>query len=154
MNNITLAGRLGTDPEVRFTPSGQKVTSFSMATNSRKGGKDETTWWRITVWGERLDKMIQYLKKGSAIIVVGELHKPEIYTDRNGNPQVSMEVTAEILKFSPFGKGQQEGNGETSYQAGATSNSFESQASTTSESAGIAMGTGPDSMVDDEEIPF
>ena len=153
MNNITLAGRLGTDPEVRFTPSGQKVTSFSMATNSRKGGKDETTWWRITVWGERLDKMIQYLKKGSAIIVVGELHKPEIYTDRNGNSQVSMEVTAEILKFSPFGKGQQEGNGETSYQATPASNSFESQSSMP-ESTGIAMGAGPDSMVDDEEIPF
>jgi single-strand DNA-binding protein len=153
MNNITLAGRLGTDPEVRFTPSGQKVTSFSMATNSRKGGKDETTWWRITVWGERLDKMIQYLKKGSAVITVGELHKPEIYTDRNGNSQVSMEVTAEILKFSPFGKGQQEGNGETNYQAAPTSNSFESQSSMP-ESAGVAMGTGPDSMINDEEIPF
>lgn len=106
MNFVTIAGHLGRDPETRFTASNQKVTTFTVATNTRRGGKDETIWWRVTVWGERFDKMMPYLKKGSAIIVVGEITKsPEIYTDQGGQPRVSsLEVTAESIKFSPFGR--------------------------------------------------
>ena len=110
MNIIEVAGHLGSEPEVRFTPSGQKVTSFRMATNSRRGGNDETTWWRITVWGDRFDKMMPYIKKGSALIVIGELRKPEIYNNREGQPQVSLEITAEIIKFSPFGRSNEQGS--------------------------------------------
>lgn len=112
MNFIQIMGHLGADPETRFTPSGQKVTNFRVAVNVRKGGKDETVWYRITVWGDRFDKMISYLKKGSAIIVVGELGKPEIYNDREGRPQISLEVTAEFLRFSPFGKGGEKSGGQ------------------------------------------
>lgn len=100
---IQIAGRLGKDPESRFTPSGLKVTTITVATNVRKGGKDETVWWRVTIWGDRFDKMMQYLKKGSAVVVVGEMNKPEIWTDKEGRPQVSLELTAEIIRFSPFG---------------------------------------------------
>lgn len=106
MNFIQIMGHLGADPETRFTPSGQKVTNFRVATTSRKGGKEETVWYRVTVWGDRFDKMIAYLKKGSAIIVSGELNKPEIYTDKEGRPQISLEVTADTIRFSPFGKGE------------------------------------------------
>lgn len=102
MNIIQLMGRLGADPEVRFTQAGLKVTTFRMATNSRRGGKEETTWWRVTVWGDRFDKMMSYLKKGSAVIVIGEMKPPEMYTDRNGETRVSLEVTANSLFFSPF----------------------------------------------------
>jgi single-strand DNA-binding protein len=101
MNHIIIAGNLGADPEVRFTSSGQKVTTFRVATKARKG---ETIWWRVTVWGEQFDKMISYLKKGSSVVVMGELSKPEIFTDREGKPQVSMNITASSLQFSPFGK--------------------------------------------------
>lgn len=101
---IQIAGHLGRDPESRFTASGQKVTNLTVATNVRKGGKDETVWWRVTVWGDRFDKMISFLKKGSAVIIVGEMGKPEIWTDKEGRPQVGMEMTAEIIRFSPFGK--------------------------------------------------
>jgi single-strand DNA-binding protein len=111
MNITEIAGRLGNDPEVRFTPNGQKVTTFRVATNQRRSGKDETIWWRVTVWGERFDKMMTYLKKGSAAIVVGELSKPEIYQNRDGQPQVSLEITAEIIRFSPFGKASSEEGG-------------------------------------------
>ena len=71
MNQIIIAGHLGADPEVRFTSSGQKVTTLRVATRVRRGGKDkdETIWWRVTVWGEQFDKMIPYFKKGSPIIV-------------------------------------------------------------------------------------
>lgn len=103
MNVINIAGRLGADPETRFTASGQKVTTFRVAVNVRKAGKDDTIWYRVTVWGDRFEKMMPYLKKGSAIIVVGTLQKPEIYNDKEGRPQISMEITAEMIQFSPFG---------------------------------------------------
>lgn len=120
MNLLTIAGHLGTDAETRITPSGQKVTSFRVATHSRRGGKDETIWYRVTIWGDRFDKMMPYLKKGTSIIVIGELGKPEIYTDRDGNPQVSLDITAESLRFSPFGKGDRSAPEQT--QAGQAPN--------------------------------
>lgn len=101
---IEIAGHLGVDPETRFTSGGQKVTTLRVATKVRKGGNDETVWWRVTIWGDRFDKMMPYFKKGSAIIVIGEMGKPEIYTDREGRPQISLELTAEMIRFSPFGK--------------------------------------------------
>jgi len=105
MNITEIMGHLGADPETRFTPNGQKVISLRLATNSRKSGKDETTWWRVTIWEDRckIDKMLPYLKKGSAIIVVGEM-QTAIYTDKEGRPQVSHELTADLIRFSPFGK--------------------------------------------------
>ncbi len=102
MNLIQIMGRLGADPETRFTANGQKVTSFRVATNSKRAGKEETTWWRVTIWGDRFDKMLPYLKKGSAIIVTGEL-RAEIYMDKSGQPQISLEITAESIRFNPFG---------------------------------------------------
>ncbi len=104
MNFVQLAGHLGNDPEVRYTSSGLKVTSFRLATNSRKGGKDETIWWRVTIWGDQFDKMVSYLKKGSPLIVHGDMGKPEIFNDREGKPQISLGVTAVYLQFSPFGR--------------------------------------------------
>lgn len=110
MNFVQLAGHLGNDPEVRYTSSGLKVTSFRLATNSRKGGKDETIWWRVTIWGEQFDKMVSYLKKGSPIIVHGDMGKPEIFNDREGKPQISLGVTAVYLQFSPFGRSDKSGS--------------------------------------------
>ena len=104
MNTVTIAGHLGADPETRVTPGGQKVTTFRVAVNVRKGGKDETIWWKVTFWGDRYDKMIPYFKKGSSFIAIGEISPPYIYNDKEGRPQVSLEMTADIIKFSPFGK--------------------------------------------------
>lgn len=105
MNQITMAGHLGSDPEVRFTSSGQKVTTLRVAARSRRGSNgDDTIWWRVTIWGEQFDKMIPYFKKGSPVVVFGELNKPEIFTDREGRPQISMNITAQNLSFSPFGR--------------------------------------------------
>jgi single-strand DNA-binding protein len=104
MNILQIAGHIGADPVTRFTATGQKVTTFNVATNSKKGGNEITVWFRVTVWGDRFDKMMTYLKKGSAVIVVGELQKPEIWTDKEGRQQISLEITAEMIRFSPFGK--------------------------------------------------
>lgn len=103
MNLIQIIGNLGADPETRFTPSGQKVTTLRVACNSKKAGKEETTWWRVSVWGERFDKMMTFLKKGSMVIAVGSMSKPEIYM-KEGVPQISLNMTAEMLTFPPFGK--------------------------------------------------
>lgn len=106
MNQLTIMGYLGADPEVRFTSSGQKVTTLRVAENQRRSGKEETLWWRVTIWGEQFDKMLSYLKKGSAVIVAGEMSKPEIYNDRDGHPQISLNMTAHHVAFSPFGKSE------------------------------------------------
>ncbi|MBM3193967.1 MAG: single-stranded DNA-binding protein [Chlamydiae bacterium] len=114
MNNGMVAGHLGSDPETRFTSSGQKVTTFRVGCKSRK---DESIWWRVTIWGDQFDKMLPYFKKGSPIIVQGEITKPEIYTDKEGKPQVSMQIVATNVAFSPFGKGK-EGEGKFSGNSG------------------------------------
>ncbi|WP_068466558.1 single-stranded DNA-binding protein [Candidatus Protochlamydia phocaeensis] len=115
---VHIAGHLGKDPETRFTPSGQKVTTFNIATNHRKGKEDVTIWVRVTVWGDRFDKIISYLKKGSAVVVMGKLNPPSSYTDKEGRTQISLEVTAEMIEFSPFGKSDR--NGEPAQQGSAT----------------------------------
>lgn len=105
MNLLEIAGFLGADPEERFTSSGRKVVSFRVGV---KVGKEDTMWVRVSVWGDRFDRMMPFLKKGSAVIVVGEMQKPEIYTGKDGQPQTSINMTAEIIKFSPFGKPKSE----------------------------------------------
>jgi len=108
---------VGQDPETRYTPNGQKVTSFNVATNVRKGGQDVTVWYRITVWGDTFDRMMAYVKKGSALIITGELDVPEVYVAKDGQQRVSLNVKANAMYFSPFGKGdkagQQEGGAAT-----------------------------------------
>lgn len=106
MNFMHIAGHLGADPEVRFTSSGKKVTTLRVAVKSRKGKNpnDNTMWIRVTLWGEQWDGMVAYLKKGSAIMAFGELHKPEIFNDRDGKPTIGLELTASHVEFSPFGK--------------------------------------------------
>lgn len=101
---VEIAGFLGADPEERFTANGKRVVSLRVATRIRKGGQDETVWWRVNIWDDRFDKMIPHLKKGSAVIIVGEMSKPETYTSRDGVVQVSLNMSAEMIKFSPFGK--------------------------------------------------
>ncbi|MCH9609863.1 MAG: Single-stranded DNA-binding protein [Chlamydiales bacterium] len=104
MNLIEIAGFLGADAEERFTSTGKRVVSLRVAARTRHNGKDDTIWWRVNIWGDRYDRMLPFLKKGSAVIVVGEMSKPEIYTAKDGTPQLSLSMTAEIIKFSPFGR--------------------------------------------------
>jgi single-strand DNA-binding protein len=113
---VEIAGHLGQDAEERFTSTGKRVVSLNVASKTRKGGEEVTVWWRCSIWGDRYDKMLPYLKKGSAVIVLGEMSKPEVYTAKDGSQQVSMQMNAEIVKFSPFGKSdkQQQSGGSSS----------------------------------------
>lgn len=100
---VLLMGNLGAEPETRFTASGQKVTTLRVASNSKKQGKDETTWYRVTIFGDRYDKMLPYLKKGSGVIVTGELTS-ELWTDKEGRQHIQHNVIADSVKFPPFGR--------------------------------------------------
>lgn len=155
MNIIQVIGNLGQDPETRYTPSGQKVTTFRIASNSKKGGKEITTWFRITVWGDRFDKMMTYFKKGSYVLVVGELHKPEIFTNRENQPQVGLEITAEMIKFLPGkGAGEKKEAQEPAYAQSESSNNFGGGFGGGGFGESGNHGKNPQYSEEEEEIPF
>lgn len=110
MNLLEIAGFLGADAEERFTSTGKRIIELRIAAKTRKGNKEETLWWRVTIWDDRFDKMLPYLKKGAALFVVGEMLAPEIYTAKDGSVKISLSMRAEILRFSPFGKSEKENN--------------------------------------------
>lgn len=164
---IQIAGHLGADPETRFTPSGQKVITFRVATNIRRGSKEKTVWWKVTVWGDRFDRKLQYLKKGSAIFVLGDMGIPDIYQDRNGNPQTSFEIIAEYIGFNPFGggKGDKEGQGQDAHPEsedddsapGSSPYSGNARSSARAQPAQVGMMPGAltnQGSFDDDDIPF
>jgi single-strand DNA-binding protein len=107
---IILAGNLGRDPEMRYLPSGQAVTSLSVATNRQYTGSDgqlvkETIWFRVSVWGKQAEVCNQYLKKGRQVLVEGRLTAdpatggPRIWTRQDGTPGASFEVSAQTVRF-------------------------------------------------------
>jgi single-strand DNA-binding protein len=160
MNIIEIFGHLGADAETRFTPSGQKVTTLRVACNTKRGGKEETLWWQVTLWGDSYDKILPYLKKGSAIIVVGEMSKPEIYTDKEGRTQVSLRMTAEFLRFSPFGRPDRPaGETQQSGYAGQTAGNLQMNSGGFSDggfSAGSAgyAGAAVQQETEEDSMPF
>ena len=101
---VVLLGNLGDDPELRFTPSGTPVASFSLAVNKawtdQEGERQEkTTWFRITVWRKQAEMVAQYLTKGRQVLVVGEMQEAHAWSDKEGNPRATLEVTAHVVKF-------------------------------------------------------
>jgi single-strand DNA-binding protein len=173
---VQIAGHLGADPETRFTPAGDQVTTFRVAVKVRKKGKDETVWWRVTVFGKKFEKMMPYIKKGSGVIVVGDMDIPRIWpeTSDQGRPQeAQLEMYAEMIKFSPFGKPSSDQSGNTqqygavpppaqspqpsqpaySAQQSAYSSQRESYAEPSSFNGSSQYG-GSASYAEDESIPF
>ncbi len=106
---LVLVGRLGRDPEMRYTPQGTPVTSISVATsrkyNTADGQpKEETIWFRVQVWGKQGETVNQYLTKGRQVLVEGTLIPdenggPRIWTDKEGKARASFEVRAQTVRF-------------------------------------------------------
>jgi len=107
---IVIVGRLGRDPEMRFTPTGQAVTSFSVATvrqyNDQSGKPvKETVWFRVTAWGKLAETCNNFLQKGKLVLVEGRLSVdaktggPRIWTSQDGTPRASYEIVAATVKF-------------------------------------------------------
>lgn len=95
MNNVTLVGNLGADPELRETGSGKSVTSFRIAT-SEYG--DKTEWHSIVVWGNQAESCAQYLSKGSKVAVNGRLQTRQ-WEDKDGNTRYTTEIVANNVEF-------------------------------------------------------
>jgi single-strand DNA-binding protein len=108
---IIVVGNLGGDPEMRYMPDGTAVTNFSLATNRRWNDRqtgqpvDETTWFRVSVWGKRAEVANQYLQKGSRVLVEGRLRPdpatggPRTYTRQDGTVGASFELNADNFSF-------------------------------------------------------
>jgi single-strand DNA-binding protein len=116
---LILVGNLGKEPEMRFTPSGQPVTTLSVATNRRYENTNgqpvkETTWFRVTVWGKQAETCNQYLHKGSKVLVEGRLTPdpetggPRVW-ENGGKFGASYEVTASTVCFLSGREGSEEG---------------------------------------------
>ena len=119
---LTLIGNLGNDPEMRYTPSGVAVTSFSLAVSRSWTGKDgqrqeKTIWFRISAWDKLAETASQYLTKGRQVFVVGELEEPRTFTDRDGNTRGPLDVRALTIKF--LGRAAESGGAATQMAGGA-----------------------------------
>lgn len=108
---IIVVGNLGSDPEMRYMPDGTAVTSFSVATNRRWTDRstgqpvDETTWFRVSVWGRQAETTNEYLSKGRKVLVEGQITPdrntggPRMWTAQDGTVRASFEIRADSVRF-------------------------------------------------------
>ena len=142
-NKIILVGNLGRDPELRYTPQGTPVCSFTMATNERRKDRagetqDVTTWFRVTLWGRQAETASQYLTKGRPVYIEGRLRVEE-WTDRDGKSRYTLEVHATDMQFIGT-KGDEGGQGHARSD------------SSTGATASRDSASEPD--ITDDDIPF
>ena len=94
MNNLTIAGQLGKDAEIKYMPNGDAVASFSVADSQ---GKDKNAiWWNCSLFGKRAESLSPYLLKGSAVTVSGSVTERE-WTDKEGSKRKSMDVRVQDI---------------------------------------------------------
>jgi single-strand DNA-binding protein len=115
--SVTIIGYLGRDPEMRYMPNGDPVTSFSVATDRSYNDKNgqrvkETTWFRVSVFGKQADNANTYLHKGSMVLVEGRLRadpktgSPATFTRQDGTVGSSFEIVANQVRYlTPKGDG-------------------------------------------------
>ncbi len=149
-NKIIVVGNLGRDPEMRYTPQGTAVCSFTMATNERRKDKsgeqqDVTTWFKVTVWGKQAETVSKYLTKGRRVYVEGRLHVEE-WTDRDGKQRHTLEVNATDVHFIDSAQGVE---GIPVNQSARPANA---NASAARAGGGGSRHSAPD--IEDDEIPF
>lgn len=127
---LVLVGNLGRDPEMRYTPNGTAVTTFPVATSRRwtdASGtlKEETAWFRVSVFGKQAETCNQYLAKGRKVLVEGELAVdektggPRVYTRKDGTAGASFEVRGSTVRFLTS-KSEAEGGGGSGGASGVT----------------------------------
>ncbi len=147
-NKIIVIGNLGRDPELRYTPQGDAVCDFSIATNEKKRDKagelqDVTTWFKITLWGRKAETASKYLTKGKSVYVEGRLQIEE-WTDRDGNKRFTLVVQGNDMQFIGG-----DNRGEDSSADSSSENSFSgSNDSEQTESSTPAVSPT------DDDIPF
>lgn len=119
---VVIVGNVGRDAEMRYTPSGVPVTSFSIAVNRRWSNangeqQEKTTWFRVTCWRKLAETAAQYVKKGKLLLVEGEV-EAQAYVDREGNARGTLELTATSFKFLGGPREGAEGGGAPAANGG------------------------------------
>jgi single-strand DNA-binding protein len=151
VNKVILVGRLGRDPETRYTGGGQAVANFSVATDETykdKAGdrQKRTEWHKIVVWGKQAEIAQQYLKKGSLVFIEGRIQSRE-WQDKEGQKRTSFEVVASNFRMLG-GRGDGGGSGS----GGGGSRAEEHDPSAPADDFGGGTTPGPE--ISDEDIPF
>lgn len=125
---IVIVGNCGRDAELKYTSSGIAVAEFSVAvtevTGRGESRKEDTTWFKVSIWRERAENVSQFIKKGSKVMVVGKV-KGRAYADKSGAAAMSLEINAsEIVLLdkldsrSDDGDVSRGGHGQTEYEQG------------------------------------
>ncbi len=168
VNKVILVGRLGQNPEVRYTPSGSAVANFSVATNEswtdKSGQKQERTeWHRVVVWGKLAELCNQYLQKGRQCYVEGRLQTRE-WTDKDGVKKFSTEVQAQTVQFlnggASAGEGRSAGGPSIGNQMGnqggpaMNNNSMGNPPADHGAGSGYGMGAPAEPSFTEDDIPF
>lgn len=141
-NKVILGGRLTSDPELKTTPSGVSVTSFSLAVNRRHSGKGEehqTDFINVTAWRGTAEFITKFFRKGSSICVVGSI-QTRSWTDNNGNKRYATDVVADEVYFvDSKSEGKAESAPATNYMP---------------ESYAQPSAPNLEALSDDDELPF
>jgi single-strand DNA-binding protein len=150
VNKAILVGRLGKDPEVRYTSGGQAVANFTMATEyayKDKNGERQkrTEWHRIVAWRKLAEIVQQYLRKGSLIYIEGRIETRE-WQDKEGQKRYTTEIIANEMRMLG-GKGDGAAAGAAPTSPASRSDDLDHAAP-----ADDAMGSAPE--IGDEDIPF
>ena len=157
VNRVILVGRLGRDPETRYTGNGQAVANFSVATDEsykdRNGERQKRTeWHKIVVWGKQAEIAQQYLKKGSLVFIEGRIQSRE-WQDKEGQKRTSFEIVAN--NFRMLG-GRADGAAAAASATGGVvsprGGDDLDQSAPPEESYGGGQAGGPE--ISDEDIPF
>jgi single-strand DNA-binding protein len=163
LNKCMIIGNLGRDPEMRYTPGGQAVTQFSVATNrnyrDQQGEwQSETEWFRVVVWGDRGERAAEYLRKGHKVYVEGRIQTRQ-WEDQSGNKRYTTELIADRVN-SLERRDREDGPPTPSEAPGGSSSGSSSGPSSSSEpasesSADSSGSTGPATSAQDfDDLPF
>lgn len=124
MYHQTIAvGRVGKDPEVRYTTSGQAVANLSLAVTEKYKDKEHTTWYRVQLWGKLAELAGEYVKKGSKLLIEGRMNSRKY--EKDGIERESWELIANTMKFLD---GKKDGESHSSEPASAPASSFDDDA--------------------------
>ncbi|MBI4394573.1 MAG: single-stranded DNA-binding protein [Candidatus Omnitrophica bacterium] len=155
LNSVFLIGNLTRDPELRYIPSGQAVTTFTVAVNRTymaKTGekKEEVNFIRVVVWAKRAESCHEYLRKGSPVFVEGRLQSRS-WDAPDGTKRSTIEVVAQNVQFLGRGSGKQAGS-DASEVAGREEAIIDD--TLVPESKEGSVGVAKEELRPDDEVPF
>jgi single-strand DNA-binding protein len=153
-----IIGNLGADPEMRYTPNGRPVTQFNVAVNqstkNQQTGEwvEATDWFRVSVWGDRAERMAETLRKGNKVFVEGRFKTRE-FEGRDGQKRTSLEITADSV-VNLEKRPREEGEGQFAAPAAAAAGGSSAGGSSAGPSRGGGGGGGNFDDTELDDLPF